>query len=486
MRWRLQLWHMLIIFGLLTVFLVVFYHHEKASRLRALDDSLQLPMLRLTPHFFSAMYHRRAQKDLELAEFGLDETDQEYQLSGEKYELKLKHKDGRNHAKVVALDALSELVENSLFVVIWSSQDTIVYASESAPVDYEKPTFEAGESRPVLRWHSGRREAFLGSAVGSVILIGYPIYEFNAGLSELRFALIGFGFFGFTCAGVLGWYFNSRALRPIKAMSNTARAISDGQLSERISIEDSRNELGDLADTLNITFERLEAALDRQMQFTADASHELRTPLTIILNEVEWALAKERSLGESVESLETCQTSARHMKSLIDSLLELAKVDTGYAKLEVKPIALDDLVVQTVGTLRPIADQREVRLCVETSEVEVNADATQVRQVIINLVSNAIYHTPKGAEVRVVALARDDVNVVTVSDDGSGIKETNIPFIFDRFYRSGQSRVTTSGSGLGLAISKAIAVAHGGDLTVVSYENKGSQFTFTLPANKCF
>ncbi|WOO40138.1 HAMP domain-containing sensor histidine kinase [Rubellicoccus peritrichatus] len=228
--------------------------------------------------------------------------------------------------------------------------------------------------------------------------------------------------------------------------------------------------------------EQLETALDQQIQFTADASHELRTPLTIIMNEVYWALEKERETETYKESFETCQIAARHMKGLIESLLELARIDSGESKLIKEDTELPSLCEETMQLLQPIALQKQIKLHLKTGPAHAAIDATKIRQVLINLVSNAVQHSPEKSNIWVRLHNGSDHVTIEVEDQGAGIQENDIPHIFDRFYRSDKARsYNTGGTGLGLAVSKAIANAHNGDLKVESKAGKGSVFTLTLP-----
>lgn len=481
MRWRLQLWHMLAIFVLTALLLVLFYRHEKVVQLELLDDALQLPLLRVTPYYFGARRHEQAMDHhRERYSKTLGEPERDAPYVDHSYRELPRYK-GKDPARAIADEAITELEENGFFIVIWAAEGGTLYATAGAPVHHEPPELDPFMARPLLVSHGGHREALFRNPPGDVILIGYSYENFAADLAGFRNTLIAGGVVCVVGFGVLGWFLNMRSLKPIQVMSEAAQTIAQGDLSHRIDVGQRRNELGSLADTLNITFERLEAALQRQMQFTADASHELRTPLTTILNELSWALAQVRSSEDYVDSLQTCKMTANHMRSLIESLLELAKIDSGNSELQIEVHSIGELVGETAESLRPIAEQRKVELETKLSSETVYCDATQIRQVVINLVSNAIHHTPIGSTVWVVTELRGDQHVVSVSDDGSGITETHIPFIFDRFYRSGQSRAKANGSGLGLAISKAIAVAHGGDLTVTSREDEGSTFTLTLP-----
>ena len=390
---------------------------------------------------------------------------------------------GRNYAKVAALDSLQELHKDGFYVKIWNADGGVLYStSESIPKITKKPDLPSDMLVPDLIWNDGSREVLLSNSIGDTVLIGYPSHKFREEMATLRNNLIGLGFLTIVVTGSLGWYLNSVAIRPIKAMSESARAIAAGDLSHRAKLGSVRDELGDLAGTLNSTFDQLELSLTRQKQFVADASHELRTPLAIILNELEWGLEKKRSDEEYRKSIKTCQGSAEHMKKMVNSLLDLAKLDSGDNELKIERVPLDELVEEIVRLLEPMADLNEVQLKIETEPVMASVDPTKIKQVVINLVSNAVQHSPHGSSIHIRITTNTNLVVLEVADQGSGIEQAELPHIFDRFYRSDKARIHVQrGTGLGLAVSRSIARAHQGDLAVESKMGSGSTFLLTLP-----
>jgi two-component system, OmpR family, sensor kinase len=263
-------------------------------------------------------------------------------------------------------------------------------------------------------------------------------------------------------------------LRPVQDISVAAGRISAGNLSERINVEDTDSELGQLANLLNSTFGRLEAAFAQQKQFTADAAHELRTPLAVLISETQTTLARPRSAEEYRETVEACLDTAQRMRGLTHSLLELARFDAGQEPIEKAPFDLAALTQACVEQLEPLARERNVRLMSDLQPTTITGDAERIAQVITNLVSNAIHYNKDGGEVRVQL--RD--STLTISDTGQGISEADLPHIFERFYRADRSRSRSEGrSGLGLAISKAILYAHGASVEVASRVDEGTVFT---------
>ncbi len=276
-----------------------------------------------------------------------------------------------------------------------------------------------------------------------------------------------------------GWLVG-RAIRPIEAISATAVRISAGDLSQRINVAETESELGQLADVLNSTFARLETAFAQQQQFTADAAHELRTPVSVMLTQTQTALNRERSAPEYRETIEACQRATQRMRRLIESLLELARLDAGQEPMKRLQFDLSRTVQDCVELIRPLADERGVKVQCELPPLECRGDAERMAQVITNLLANAIQYNKSNGEIRISARLQDGTVILTVSDTGQGIAAVDLPRVFERFYRADQSR-SSGQTGLGLAISKSIVEAHGGTIEVSSQMQVGTTFTVRLP-----
>jgi heavy metal sensor kinase len=308
--------------------------------------------------------------------------------------------------------------------------------------------------------------------------------HFGPELKELHLTamkLAGFGgiilFFGL--AG--GWWFVSRALRPIENISAAAVKISAGDLSQRINVAEAESELGKLAAVLNSTFARLESAFAQQKQFSSDAAHELRTPVSVILTQTQTALNRERDAASYKETVEACQRAAQRMRKLIKALLELARLDAGQEKLKRLQFDFSKTVEDCVELIRPLADGRNVKIISEVEPLEISGDPERLAQVVTNLLTNAIQYNREGGEVRVKLKIKNGFAALKVSDTGAGIPAEDLPHVFKRFYRGDKSRTGSGNSGLGLAISKAIVEAHGGTIEVASKEDAGATFRVQLP-----
>lgn len=278
-----------------------------------------------------------------------------------------------------------------------------------------------------------------------------------------------------------GWLV-SRAIRPIKAISDTAVKISAGDLSQRINVAEAESELGQLAAVLNSTFARLETAFAQQKQFASDAAHELRTPVSVILTQTQTALNRERDAASYKQTVEACQRAAQRMRKLIESLLALARFDAGQEVLKRQQFDFSKIISDSAELVQPLADERGVKILMETEPLEITGDSERLAQVVTNLLTNAIQYNNPDGEVRVKLESQNGLAVLTVVDSGQGIAAEDLPRVFGRFFRADQSRTGAGNAGLGLAITKAIIEAHGGTIEVASTENVGTTFTVRLPA----
>jgi signal transduction histidine kinase len=286
-------------------------------------------------------------------------------------------------------------------------------------------------------------------------------------------------------AGAGGFFLTSRALIPVSAISRTASEIGGGDLGRRIQVTDG-GEIGALAQTLNQTFDRLQAAFSRERRFTSDASHELRTPLSIIEAEATLALEKNRSADYYKKSLEVVAQEAGHMSGLINDMLFLARSDAGTEKPRFKPVRLGSFMEELVSDISVLSLAKEQTLKFTQAENPVvDGSEARLRQLFLNVLENAIRYTKPGGVITVTVDRREGQAVTGVADTGTGIAADALEHIFEPFFRADLSRAREKGgTGLGLAIGQRIAEAHGGKINVKSEQDKGSTFTVTLPLSK--
>jgi signal transduction histidine kinase len=256
----------------------------------------------------------------------------------------------------------------------------------------------------------------------------------------------------------------------------------EGDLAARIPVDRVETELGQMARALNDAFDRLQASIDRQRRFTADASHELRTPLATLSTELQWAQAHERSPEEYRETLEVCARASGRMLSIVERLLALVRAEAGVVDRAV-PVLLDALVEQVAGDLEPLASSRRVTLSTETAPVATTGDPDRLRDAVTNVVANAIRYNVDGGRVAVALRPVEDEVELTVTDTGVGIGPDDLPRIFDPFFRADPARSRDAGgAGLGLAVSRAIVERHGGRISCRSEPGRGTTMTIRLPA----
>ena len=280
-----------------------------------------------------------------------------------------------------------------------------------------------------------------------------------------------------------GYWIMRRALRPLDGIAGGAERITSRNLNERLPSTQSGDEIERLSLALNRMIARLDESFQHVRRFTADASHELRTPLTVLRGELE-AMAQRRSLdAETRETLGSALEETERLAQIVESLLTISRLDAGEAWMEGSSFDLTALVTSTVEQMRLLAEDRDISLdCRSNGAVTVEGDRARIKQVVVNLLDNAIKYTPEGGAVDVSVGTDADRAVMRVEDNGIGIPEEARSHLFERFYRVDKARARQmGGAGLGLAIVKSIVTAHGGQVTVESAEGRGSCFQVQLP-----
>ncbi len=317
----------------------------------------------------------------------------------------------------------------------------------------------------------------------NVLQVGGTPRHIEATLKKVRFILL-FALPTVLILSVLGGEFLTRqALRPVDAMAQVADRIAGGDLSRRIPADPSGDELARLAETFNRMLERLEDSVRRIWQFSADASHELRTPLTILKGETEMALREARTVEEFQQTLGSGLEEINRISKIVEELFLLSKADLGEARLERRPVALASLFKETLSHMEILAKEKHLSLTFDCrDEVTIIGDTDRLRELLLNLVENAIRYTPSEGKIVVVLFRERDEARITVSDTGIGITKEDLQQVFDRFYRADGARALhPKGSGLGLPICKWIVEAHGGTIDVTSEPGRGTAFTLRFP-----
>jgi heavy metal sensor kinase len=289
-----------------------------------------------------------------------------------------------------------------------------------------------------------------------------------------------------------GQFLANKALKPVDHITQTARLISSQNLTQRITPQKVKDEIGRLIDTFNDMISRLDHSFRQIKQFTQDASHELKTPLTILKGEVEVTLRKERTPEEYQQILKSNLEEINRMSRIIDDLLLLSKADSGELKLNKEETNINRILNEVVAQMDILAQEKRLRIEIinHQEDIWIFADSLRLRELFLNLISNGIKYTEEGGVIRITVtkevqngLKKQFLKVI-VSDTGIGISKEDQLRIFDRFYRVDKARSREEGgSGLGLSICKWIVESHQGEIKVESEVGKGSSFIVRLPIN---
>jgi signal transduction histidine kinase len=339
----------------------------------------------------------------------------------------------------------------------------------------------------------------LGAPVGRVRFFVSPVFDAGeevrfvvsavptSGFVPLLTAMLWTAPFVIAASLWLAFSLTSRNLRPVEDIVDEIEAITDGRsLHRRVVGVEALDELARLTSTLNRMLGRLERSFTSLRRFTADASHELKTPLTVLRSGIERSITHPDVPRDVLETLEETLFEVNRMTELVDSLLTLARADEGRAPLHLEDIDLREILTELAETASILGEQASVHVEVDVPRkpVQMEIDGSRVRQLLMNLLTNAIKYTPSDGTVEVDTRVKGDEVVIAVRDTGIGIAPGNLSHIFDRFWRADAARSRTGsrpGAGLGLAISKWIAEAHGGSIEVQSRPGRGTTFTVTLP-----
>ena len=456
LRWRIQIWHGTLLASVLTGFALAAYRYQTATALRRVDVELQGRVRVLA----DALPGPRGP----VAPPPTEHSWREFYLPPEPA------------AMFERTDAAAP------YFVVWHRDGTEWSRSAGAPPDLARPIRPPANARAQGERTRGRlRELFSFTPPGECLLVGRSLAAEQAELREYGRWLAAISG-TVLCVGLaVGWGITSRATRPIGVIIATARRIAGGALNERIPVRERHNELGRLSTALNETFAQLEDTFARQSRFTADAAHELRTPVAIILAQAQRALTRERDVATYRQTLAACVEAARRLNQLTEALLELAAYDARAEVVNLQACDLASLARETAASLEPFAEERRITLIYDLAAAPCRADPHRIAQILLNLLTNALDHTPPDGRITLRTSRDGEQAIFTISDTGCGIAPEHLPRLFDRFYRADDSRTRrTGGAGLGLAISKAIAEAHDAALDVVSTLGQGSTFTLRL------
>lgn len=316
------------------------------------------------------------------------------------------------------------------------------------------------------------------------------VFRDESGLHRtLREIIIGFAL-GVPLAALLaalgGYLMAGRTLRPISAMTEQARRITSESLSQRLPNPNAHDELGQLAAVFNQTLQRLENSFESLKRFTADASHELRTPLTALRTVGEVALRDPGDAKALRETVGSMLEEAQRLNDLIDSLLLLARIESGRASPHRETVRLDGVIAEICECMGVLAAEKQQTIeLADHPGMIVSANRVLLRHVVMNILHNAIRYSPPGTKVTMRYFPRDTHSIIEIADEGPGIAPEHQEKIFERFYRIDKARSRPDGgAGLGLAIAKLSVEQLGGSIELASEVGKGSRFLIVLPAQR--
>ncbi len=400
----------------------------------------------------------------------------------------------------LSLNQIAAEFQDHLVVAMGPSAGPIQVCDASGAFIYQAPAFRDARLPPARPAALGAEPTFEDRTINGVPVrmltaridalgkrFGVQVATVTAdnarALADLQARGLTFGPLLLIVASVGGYWISSRALKPVAALTNTARTINTRNLNQRLDVPLARDELRDLSETLNMMLDRLEAAFQQVSRFTADASHELRTPVAMIRASAEVALRKARTAEEYRQSLVEIQAEAERTSALVEDLLTLARADRDAEPLRLLPVDLAGLLQEAADPAARLARSQQLRFNARLPEhpVVVDGDAVALRRLVLILTDNAVKYTPAPGRVEWSLKASDAVAVFEVTDTGIGIEPSDLPHVFERFYRADKARSRDSGgAGLGLAIAKWIVDKHGGAIAVTS-SSLGCRLRVTVP-----
>lgn len=308
--------------------------------------------------------------------------------------------------------------------------------------------------------HSSIEKAFLSSVKNSIYMA-----SIIAGLAGVFLSIVFF----------------RQVIKPVKALTSASREMKEGNLNQKVRVG-SNDEIGELTEIFNDMAEELHEQKRLQDNMMTDVAHELRSPVSNLQLQLEGI--KEDIMEPTSDRIESLYQETMSLNHLVDDLRDLSRAEAGQLQLDCRLIALQDITTKVIHSLQPRISEKSINLqVIMDNSLTIKGDPERLRQVLRNLLENAVVHTPEEGQITLSAHKKEQDIEIQVSDSGEGIPEEDLPFVFDRFYRVDKSRDRgKGGSGLGLTIVKQIIEAHGGDIQVESTPGEGTTFTFQLPS----
>ena len=485
-RTRLTLWYIGALALVLVGYSVGVYALIEHNTLRRVDTELQQAMEGTA----GLLAFEVTERENELAVSKSDSADEEVEKGG------------------AEIESIEELSQNVLRDRYLPHQSAAIYDATGRLLGEQRARGDAAErlavsldgiadqvslrTQPESAGGDERRIAFqrviIPSSAPYFIVVSQSLKPVKEELERLRGIFYVAVPVALTLAGLGGWFLARKSLSPVKKMSDAARRMGAENLEERLPVANPRDELGQLAVTVNELLSRLDAAFEQQRQFMADASHELRTPLSVMNTTAQVTLEKaRREEAEYRDAMGIIAEQTRRLARIVEDMFTLARVDAGRRELQKSSFYLDELLAETVRAARMLAERKDVAVTFASpGETPYFGDEDLLRQMVLNLLDNAIRHTPAAGVVDVQLSRQESSHLIAVADTGPGIPAEAQPHIFERFYRVDKSRTRSSeangtGAGLGLSIARWIARAHRGRLDLQRSDERGSVFVAALP-----
>jgi heavy metal sensor kinase len=315
-----------------------------------------------------------------------------------------------------------------------------------------------------------------------IVQVGQAMESYSRFLDAFKGIFIATMSFLILVAAGVGWFMAKRAVSGVEAVTRTARKISGGTLKERVPVEGGGDEIDQLAITFNEMLDRIQVLLSEIREMGDNIAHDLKSPITRIRGEAEVTLTTGNSLTEYKNMAASTIEESDRLLDMINTMLMISKTEAGLSNPSCEEIDISDIVGRACELFEPMAEDKGIVLSYQAPEKSLIAgDSRMIQRMLSNVLDNAVKYTPTGGSVDVAVMDNGTRGVtVSVKDTGTGISGSDLPRIFERFYRCDQSR-SQPGTGLGLSLARAVARAHGGDIDVVSSPGQGSTFTITLP-----
>lgn len=466
-RSRLTLWYFSISFFILIIFCTGTYFGVKKLLFNTLDTELDVIASTIEESY-----------DINKDEFSEIRNDPENSINFSQYYLVIYNK---NKYLIYSSELASKLSFN---IPLTKNSHKVSYLVDSK-VNRQTEFFNSQKNGNITFRLMNMRLVNNNQTVGW-ITVGLPIGHIEYSMDHLIYYILTGGFIGILLISIGSYFVIQKTLSPVNVITQKANRISKNNLDERIKIHNQEDELGQLSIVLNNLLDRLQTAFESQQQFMADAAHELKTPLSILRSHWEGELNNPEIPLELKEKFVNDIETITRLNHLINNLLLLSQTESPKSSFDFKRVRIDGILREAVSDIKILAEIKSQKIIIKNFSPEiVLGDKLRLFQLFFNLLENAVKYTPEEGSIILNVNLKSDYVIIEISDNGPGIPEEDIPFIFNRFYRVQKDRARkTGGTGLGLSICKLITELHKGEIEVNSKLGEGTSFKVKLPLDK--